>query len=383
MILDFPLDNNNTRYFSYAYFSRKLSNCEISDRKWLVYSKHVDKVFCFCYDLFKSISYKSLLANEVRLDKNETIDKSLQEQIMKEKERWRLKFDVIMQDHVRRIQNREIHYHYLGHKIQNESIFLLAGSVKISIIKTIKEAKYFSIILYCTPDIGQLRTNYSKSMMCEYFLKVDDTSGLGFFNKLQDFLKSLDLNVDDVRSQIKSAKAIRFQTPQIRLVLSKLYESCDDAKLKSETESLVNALVSFEFLLSMAIWYEILFAINMVCNKLQSKFMCIDITIKQLEKDKAIQSADELFRVDYFLVIIDMEITSLKSIFVQLKTFESIFGFLFDSNKLKSLDEKELRECCATFHFTFSHERFFLENIDVNVIVIDVASRNAHRTHFL
>ena len=35
-------------------------------------------------------------------------------------------------------------------------------------------------------------------------------------------------------SRIKGVKAIRFQTPQIRLVLFQLYKSSDDAKSKSE-----------------------------------------------------------------------------------------------------------------------------------------------------
>ncbi|KAK9671968.1 hypothetical protein RND81_12G066700 [Saponaria officinalis] len=118
--LHFPFDDNN-RQIKYSYFSRKLNNSEISDKKWLIYSKHVDKVFCFCCKLFRSVTNKILLENDdlrdwkhiserlkqhenssehmnnmftwnetrVRLDKNETIDKNLKKAIMKEKDRWR------------------------------------------------------------------------------------------------------------------------------------------------------------------------------------------------------------------------------------------------------------------------------------------------------
>nr|KJB64854.1 hypothetical protein B456_010G072400 [Gossypium raimondii] len=201
-------------------------------------------------------------------------------------------------------------------------------------------------------------------------------------------------------SQIKSVKAIRFQIPQRRLVLLKLYESYDDAN-----------------------------------KKLQSKSMCVDTTIKQLE---GVLSYFEKYRNEYFTssiniaksIALDMYVeptlpTKRHSIFEQLKTFESIFGFFFDSNKLRSLDQKELRECCATFHSTFSHEFFltvpmimassersfsklkliktylrssmsqerlnrltillvekdFLENIDVDVIINDFASRNARKKY--
>ena len=55
--------------------------------------------------------------------------------------------DPMMQDHIRRIQTSEIHHHYPGHTIQNEMISLIAYCVKQTILKIIKDSKYFSMIL--------------------------------------------------------------------------------------------------------------------------------------------------------------------------------------------------------------------------------------------
>ena len=111
---------DDIRHFSTIHYTRILSNGEKHDRKWLVYSKDTDQVFCFCCKLFeskrigqlcnegtrdwKNISSKirnhettrEHIANintwldlEMRLSKNKTIDKNIQEQINKEKDHWK------------------------------------------------------------------------------------------------------------------------------------------------------------------------------------------------------------------------------------------------------------------------------------------------------
>lgn len=46
--------------------------------------------------------------------------------------------------------------HYAGNRFQNEIISILAVQIQKYILSAIKDAKYFSVILDCTPDMGHV-----------------------------------------------------------------------------------------------------------------------------------------------------------------------------------------------------------------------------------
>jgi hypothetical protein len=66
------------------------------------------------------------------------------------------------------------------------------------------------------------------------------------------------------------------------------------------------------------------------------------------ETEELQRSAIDSFKDEYFLVIVDHAITLLTSQFDQLKKLEEVFGFLFNSENLNSLDDSELQKCCTT-----------------------------------
>ncbi|XP_022023705.1 zinc finger MYM-type protein 1-like [Helianthus annuus] len=379
-------------------YTRTLSNLEKCDREWLVYSKELDKMFCFCCKVFRNGAPKGRLGgvgfddwhhatgrvkeHEVSLDhlinmkkwfdlrkrlkSDDTIDKFQHEQFKKEADYWKQvlfriialikflvkhnlafrgnkeklyekgngnflglvemleEFDPVIKEHVRRITSDDIHVHYLGHKIQNEIILMLTDEIKKELIKNIKEAKYYSIILDCTPDSSHkeqmtIIVRYvkfsSNSVIVEEsflgFLNANDTTGKGQFDVTYAELQNLGLEIDDMRGQgydnganmkdnvknwslkslsqtrwesrFESVKAIKLQLDDVREALLEVGETDSDATIAEEALALAeNQLSGFDFLVSIVIWYEVLNRVNIVSKKLQAKDMHLEIAIQEI-----------------------------------------------------------------------------------------------------
>nr|KYP62084.1 hypothetical protein KK1_016607 [Cajanus cajan] len=148
--------------------------------------------------------------------------------------------------------------------------------------------------------------------------------------------------------RIESVKAIKFQAPKIRDALVQLSKTSEDPKIKSEAMCLATyEMENFEFLLGMNIWYDILFAVNSISKIMQSKDMNMkngfasalesikEMTIEMdiepkfnekrkihrkkhfdnIDSDEITHSAEDSFRIDYFLYILDQSISSIESRF--------------------------------------------------------------------
>ncbi|XP_076894309.1 uncharacterized protein LOC143546541 [Bidens hawaiensis] len=314
-------------------------------------------------------------------------------------------FDPIIKEHVRRIMNDELNVHYLGHNIQNELIGLLAHRIRSEIIEKIKQAKYYSIILNCTPDISHqeqmsiivryVNVNLNSNTVTVEesflgFLVVDDTIGKGLFDVTLEALNSLGLDVNNMSGQgydngsNMKGKHQGVQKRFLDINPRAFYAACGYHILNLYyvtwiilALNLENSFVSYNgfipslliLLRASVIWYEILSTVNFVSKRLQSKNMILDVAIKQVKNlikffknyreveshdQEVLFSPEENFKVNYFLCIVDQAIASLETRFEQYEKYEKLFGFLFPKN-LKTLDETKLKSCCYTLQESLKH----------------------------
>lgn len=124
-------------------------------------------------------------------------------------------FDPVMQEHLRRVHNKETHIHYLGKNIQNELIKLLSDAVQNKILSAVRNAKYYAIVLDCTPDQSHveqmtiilrfvLTSDGKKCEIKEHFLgfvPVADTSGTGLTSTVLEKIEKMSLSLTNLRAQ--------------------------------------------------------------------------------------------------------------------------------------------------------------------------------------
>ncbi|XP_022856014.1 zinc finger MYM-type protein 1-like [Olea europaea var. sylvestris] len=119
---------------------------------------------------------------EIRYEKSQTIDKSVQEQINRDREYWR---QVLL-----RIISVVKTLADLAFRGDNEKIYQENNDTS--------HEEQMSILLRCV-DISASPVKVEEFFLG--FLLVDDTSGKGFFDELVDALNNLELDIDNIRGQ--------------------------------------------------------------------------------------------------------------------------------------------------------------------------------------
>ncbi|EEC68490.1 hypothetical protein OsI_36747 [Oryza sativa Indica Group] len=245
------------------------------------------------------------------------------------------------------------------------------------------------------------------------FLDVNDTTGQGLFDVLENEIKCLDLDIDDERLSLNLTLCDMAKTcgraKDFFGIIQRIYTTFANSTKKwqilkdnitgltlNEAKGLANnELGEYEFIVAIVIWYEVLYAVNLVSKHLQAKDMLIDVAIEKvqglisffkgyretgflqaLEAAKGIaleldigttfrkkreierkrqfdenpddtnvatQSAEETFRINYFIPIVDQAISSLTRRFEQYQHYQKNFGFLFTADSLRSLDNTSLK----------------------------------------
>ncbi|XP_026410039.1 uncharacterized protein LOC113305158 [Papaver somniferum] len=182
-------------------------------------------------------------------------------------------FDLVMQEHLRRIKDHGIHHHYLGPQIQNELISLLARHVREKIVKKIQEAK------------GQGYDNRSNMSGKNKGCKTASTKRWQVDQDKVGGLTVKALSDTPWESHIEAIRAIRFQAPKIQKALLYLSESSEfTAQTRAEASSLLeHEFENFELIIGMVVWHHLLLVVNSVNKLLKNKDMHLNTAVKRFK----------------------------------------------------------------------------------------------------
>ncbi|XP_039050204.1 uncharacterized protein LOC120191298 [Hibiscus syriacus] len=298
-------------------------------------------------------------------------------------------FDPVMIEHVQRITSGKIHHHYLSNDIQNELILLLSSKIRSIIINRIKEARYFSVMLDCTPDAshqeqmtliiryvdGSSNTFKIEEFFIE-FLQVNDTTGQGLFKVLEDVLKSHDLDIDNIRGQgydngsnMKAISSLKKRFEQYELYesvfgflfTSENLQSMDDIKLQSCCSHFENALRRGEF--SDCHGNDLFTELKSLREMLPKEMMGAMDILRFLKRFNCFPNVTIAYRI---LFNIPVTVASAERSFSKLKLLKSYLRTTMTQERLNGLA-------------LISIESDILEDVDIETFIDDFVSKNVTR----
>ena len=206
--------------------------------------------------------------------------------------------------------------------------------------------------------------------------------------------------------RIESVKAVRYQLEDVADCLEALSDIGDPA-LYSECRSLRREILSYEFIISLIVWYDILFKINIISKLWQKVNMDLSTAMKHFEgfltwiseyrksgwvsvlvdanslaeeigvnkefkqtrirkkkclfdyegQDEIASFPEDLMRTQYFYVVIDCIQTSLSSRFMELQRYQFNFGFLCNIAVLRNKPDQEILDSCRRLETALTIKR--------------------------
>ncbi|XP_065642676.1 zinc finger MYM-type protein 1-like [Hydra vulgaris] len=214
-------------------------------------------------------------------------------------------------------------------------------------------------------------------------------------------------------SRIDALKPLRYRLGDIYDALA---EFANDTNLtgasgnstRVDARFIANAIFSFEFVVSLVVWYDVLFEINMTSKQLQAKDLDMHGAINYLKKtkkflvnrrnemefekilvdaveiavsleipalleteptrirrknkqftyegdDEPIQDPKENFKINFYFAILDTAIQSVEERFTHIQKISSLFGFLYDVHSLQGVTSKEVMQHCLNLEKALQH----------------------------
>ncbi|CAK6983230.1 zinc finger MYM-type protein 1-like [Scomber scombrus] len=438
MELEFP-QNAEGRRFTKANYFIVMKNGEKINRTWLVYSKVKDAVMCFCCRLFAEGDESQSQLSSTNGFRNW---KNLQANL-KQHER--------SAQHIKHMDA----WHTLNARLQSGTA--IDQCTTDAIVERVRRAKYYAVIMDCTPDVSH---NEQLSVLlrivnCELtkgvsihehfmgFLVADNTTGqgllqlhtlnlvvgdaaksstisLGYFGTLQrlynlfcgsvqrwtifqEHVKDLSvkaLSTTRWECRVDAVKAVRYQLPEIVDALTAVQKHATlkkDPECASTAESLRENIMTWSFMVSTFVWYDVLYHINRVSKILQSPSVSIETLRREVMavsgyleefrehgfksaqtdaremaekmevemswpvvrqrkrkrqfdyegRDEDASTPEELFKREFFLHIVDTASAALRERFSNMQVFYDLYGFLYSSELLRSTIQRgKLDDCC-------------------------------------